>query len=59
MSGSVLASPLAGSATTTTSASAAASALVWPTTASVCACSRISRALACARSASREPITMG
>src|SRR6266850_2356053 len=55
-SGSVLARPAAGNATTITSPSAAASAFVWPTMGMAWAAWRSSAALAFARSASREPM---
>ncbi len=58
VSGSVLARPAAGSATTIPSPSAAASALVWPTIGMACAAPRSSTAFALARSASREPMMM-
>src|SRR5687768_6521606 len=56
VSGSVLARPFAGRATTMTSPSSAASRLVWPTMGIACAASRSSTALPLARSASREPM---
>src|SRR5919108_5999279 len=57
-SGSVLARPAAGSATTTMSPSFAASALPCPTMGIACATSRSSAALVRARSGSREPMMM-
>src|SRR3989442_10243298 len=57
-SGSVLARPAAGSATTTRSPSLGASALPWPTMGIAWATLRSSAALVLARSGSREPMMM-